>query len=484
VGDPRGRSDRTIFRDDSGEVPWLYDWSHDGSQILVKLVSEDGARRIALIDINTGNERIVQEITQGDPSLVSLSMDGRYVAYDLPDDVPPQHQSIRIVDTANGGEHILLPGEQSNNRFPLWTGDGRSLFFLSDRSGTPDGWIVPVLEDDAIGEPRIAARNLGAVSLLGLTDTGTLYYDFQSGQFDIYEAELDPQTMTLSGQPQVIRSRRQGSNIGPSYSHDGRHLAYISQRTALGGNLAARVIVVRDLTTGAERDVATPLELGVVSPIWSPDDRRLLVRGTNRRNRWGEFVVDATTGAIQSEIVWPQTVRNEGRRSIWNHDGTAILFSDQARGIVEHPLDGGPERVEFSKDRMPSGPGMNMFAYTNDSNRLAFTSWNQQIALDVVDSNGVVRELVRAEPRRTLNFQAWFPGGDYLLYSVSSPGRRGPDELWRVAVSGGVPQRVGLPINALTSVNTVALNPAGTAVAYTSGFVEYGLWIMDNFLPR
>ena len=484
VADRVRRSDRTIFRDDSVDFPSLCDWSHDGTSILVKLASEDGRLRIALIDVNTGDERIVHEITQGDPSVLSLSVDGRYVAYDLPDDAPPQHQSIRIVDTANGGEHVLLPGEQSNNRFPLWAGDGRSLFFLSDRSGTPDGWIVPVLEGNAIGEPQIAARNLGAVSLLGLTDTGTVYYDFQTGQFDIYEAELDPQTMTLSGQPHVIRSRRQGSNIGPSYSHADRRLAYISQRTALGGNLAARVIVVRDLTTGAERDLAAPLALGVMSPIWSPDDRRLLVRGTNRHNRWGEFIVDATTGAIQNEVVWSETVRNEGRRSIWKHDGTAILFSDKARGVVEHPLDGGPERVVFSKDRMPSGPGMNMFAYTRDSNRLAFTSWNDQIALDVVDPNGAVRELVRAEPMRTLNFQAWFPGDDYLLYSTSGPGRRGPDELWRVAVSGGAPQRVGLPINALTSVNTVALNPSGSAVAYTSGFVQYQLWVMEHFLPR
>jgi len=53
-----------------------------------------------------------------------------------------------------------------------------------------------------------------------------------------------------------------------------------------------------------------------------------------------------------------------------------------------------------------------------------------------------------------------------------------------VAVSGGAPQRVGLPINALTSVNTVALNPSGSAVAYTSGFVQYQLWVMEHFLPR
>src|SRR5262249_12929110 len=179
VIDRSGQSDRLIFQADSSDVPWLYEWSRDGSQILVKLSSGNGHRRIALVDVNTRTVRVVQDLVRGDPDLISLSIDNRYVAYDLPDDsTSPPHQSVRIVDTVDGSEHILLSNEQADNRFPLWKKDGRSLFFLSDRSGTPDGWIVPVVAGTAASEPELAARNLGAISPLGLLDNGTLYYDF------------------------------------------------------------------------------------------------------------------------------------------------------------------------------------------------------------------------------------------------------------------------------------------------------------------
>jgi tRNA A-37 threonylcarbamoyl transferase component Bud32 len=484
VADRVSGADRTIFRDAGVDVPRLYDWSHDGTQILVKLALADGRRRVALIDVDTASARNVREFTEGDPDLMSLSMDGRYVAYDLPEDSPRPHRSIRIVDTLAGDEHALLADEPSNNRFPLWMSDGRTLFFLSDRSGTPDGWIVPVTDGHADGEPQVAARNLGPISPLGVTDNGALYYDFQAGQFDLYEAGLDPQAMTLFSQPHAIRGRRQGSNIGPSYSHDGRRLAYLSQRTVLDGVLAARAIVIRDLDSGDERELASPIEPGMFGPIWSPDDRRLLVCAINRTNQRGVFVVDSRTGAIDHQIMYPTQDQQCGR-AIWASDGRAILLGDSGRGIVEYPLNGGHERIIFSNERIPPGTGLPSFAYSRDGSRLAFTAWNRSsTALDVVDPNGVVRELVTAERPRKLQFQAWFPGGDYLLYSIAGSSPREPDALWRVAASGGAPQPVGLSINAMTTVNMVALSPAGTAVAYTSGYVQYQLWVMENVLPR
>jgi Tol biopolymer transport system component len=483
VIDRSGRIDRLIFQDEINDTPWLYDWSRDGSQILVKLSSGDGRRRIALIDVNTRAVRVVHAITQGDPDLMSLSADGRYVAYDVPDDsTSPPHQSIRIVDTTDDSEQILLPNEQVDNRFPLWRSDGRSIFFLSDRSGTPDGWVVPVIAGRAAGEPQIAARNLGAIGALGLADDGSFYYDFQAGQFDLYEATLDPQSMTLAGQPHAIRGLRQGSNIGPSYSPDGGRLAYLSQHTTFGGKMTKRSIVVRYLTTARERELPAPLEPGMVGPTWSPDGRRLLVAATNRANQWGLFVVDAGSGAVEHQIIWPNGKTGTGIRPRWRNDGKAVLFSD-AKGIVEHSLAGGEERVVLANEDIPSGPGLNTFAYSRDG-RLAFTAWNQQTAIDVVDPDGIIRELVGAQRPRVVTFQGWFPPGDYLLYSLSGAAPRQPDELWRVAVSGGTPQPVGLTIDAITHINTVALNPMGTAVAYTNGYVRYELWIMQNVLPR
>jgi Tol biopolymer transport system component len=484
IADRSGRrADRVVFRDANVDIPRLYDWSHDGAHLLAKLALHDGRVQIALIDVATSTTRIVHEIRHGSPDPMSLSIDGHYVAYDLPDEsttVP--HRSIRIVDTVNGGERLLFDKEPADSRFPLWMSDGRSLFFLSDRSGTPDGWIVPVLGGRASGDPQIAARNIGAITPLGVTDSGSFYYDFQAGQFDVYEAALDPASMTPSAAPRSIRGRRQGSNIGPAYSHDGRRLAYLSQRTTLGEmTMARRTIVVRDLTTGSERDLAPTLDPGMAGPLWSPDDRLLVVNATNRANEWGAFVIDVRSGDVVTQIVWPRTELSTAPRLQWARDGRAILFTN-AKGIVEHRLDTGKERVVFASDRIPAGPGMNSFAYAGNGT-LAFTRWNQQTALDVVGADGVLRELVTVERPRALNFQAWFPEGDELLYSTSS-GPREPDQLWRIPLAGGTPHRVGPVINNLTTVNMISLHPSGASVAYTNGYVKYELWMMEHMLSR
>jgi Tol biopolymer transport system component len=481
-----GQSDRTLLEDDGlGEVTPI-EWSRDGSQILLTVAAENRTLRLVLMDAGTGIQRTVQEFGDGNPLGISLSKDGRYIAYDRLTPGRPSHRDLYVVATGGGGAHRVLPLRDSNDRFPLWTPDGQHLFFISDRSGSPDGWLVPVAGGNATGEPSLIVRNLGRTSSLGITGGGGFYYRLQTGSFDVYEVPLEPSTMAPAGQPRVIPSHFSGGNISPAYSPDGRHLAYISVRDGGGTPQAEKVLVLRDLQQQAEREVAPLLRLGLATPKWSPDGRSLLVRGTDHAtNQWGVFVVDAATGDVPFRVPWPAQHETDYGGAGWTTDGTAIVFEQAKRGIIRHPLDGGAETVILGYDELPGIQRIRRFEADHGGTRAAFSAHRENnFTSIVVDAKSDRREVVRAAPPESLSFQGWSADDRYLVFTRFHTGPGQPHELWRVPAVGGAPERVGLTIHAATALNPVALSPSGTALAYTGGMPSSQLWMMDHFLQK
>jgi Tol biopolymer transport system component/tRNA A-37 threonylcarbamoyl transferase component Bud32 len=480
-----GEVDRVLLREERGRFPEPMEWSRDGSLLVVMLNASDGGRRLVLVDAASGALKFSYEIRSGTPGTVRLSPDNRYIALDLPDDAEPRHWSIRIINVATGDERVLLPGERTDNRFGLWTPDGDHLFFLSDRAGTPDGWTVPISDGTATGEPTLTAQNLARISSLGMVSSGAFYYRLQSGQFDVQEVAFDAASLASTSRPGTIRTSTLGSNIGPSYSHDGGRLAFIAERSDLGGDLGKRVVVVRNRRTGEERELTPPLSVGLLSPAWSHDDRQLLIRGTNRQNQWGVFAIDASTGRVQHEIHWPERDMTEYGRAVWAADDQAVLFEHSGRGIVRHRLDISLEETVFSYARYPSLGRASFFEYSPDGSTLALSvpaNRGNPPRLLMILTNGEVRVVATPPNGLKLAFQGWLPGGQYLLYSTFGTPATGRNELWRVAAAGGPPQQLGLAVDGLTAVNRVAIDPSGNALAFTTGVRTNTIWMMEHFL--
>ena len=89
-------------------------------------------------------------------------------------------------------------------------------------------WLVRVEAGAAQGEPILVNPEHGTwlmLQPLGLTRRGTLFYGLQAGTVDVYEASL---TAKASGKP--VAPRREGENISPDWSADGRFFAYVAKR--------------------------------------------------------------------------------------------------------------------------------------------------------------------------------------------------------------------------------------------------------------
>jgi serine/threonine-protein kinase len=478
-----GSRPRTLIAADGIQEPLPLAWSQDGSRILVMLIARDAARRIALVPLTTGKVAVVREFREHAPVGVSLSRDGRFVAYDLPGDDAQSKRQLYVVNSDGTGDHRVFDVPHGDDRYPLWTPDGGGLFFISNRSGAPDGWLVSMHEGSATGEPALAVRNLAHVRSLGFTASGSYYYQLRTGAPDVFEVALPGGDAAATSRPRVIPDQFNGANMGPAYSRDGEFLAYVSLRESISPEHGDRVLVVRDVRSGTERQVPAPLTPGIMPPRWAADGRRLLVHGTNRRNEWGLFVVDANTGSIEHQTIWSALDMADYGWACWAPDDHAILFEQARRGIVRHDVPSGRESILFPYPRDGSVQRIRRFGVSADGRRLALTEITRDGAtIIVVVEDGRAREIARAVRPQSVVFQSWAPGDEAIYYtSFALNNMKQPHELWRAPSSGGSAERI-VTIPGNTQQNPIAFSPDGTTVAYTAGVPSEQLWIMEHFL--
>src|SRR5581483_8509567 len=245
-------------------------WTPDGKQLLVMRNVEGGTGQLALVAVQSGSVRPLKSFPWTKVR-ASLSPDGRFLAYHTPADAKTQARDIFVLAVDGGRENPVVqhPADDSS---PCWSADGSRIIFLSDRTGSPSLWSVPVKDGKATGPAELIKAQFGESVLLGIARNGALYYSPSVGfRRNVYSANLDA-NMKTSGAPEMAVQRFLNSNTGPSFSPDGQYLAYYSERPG-------RVyLVIRASQTGQEREI--PLGRGFEellifggAPQWFPDGR-------------------------------------------------------------------------------------------------------------------------------------------------------------------------------------------------------------------
>ena len=253
-----------------------------------------------------------------------------------------------------------------------------------------------------------------------------------------------------------------GSNLQPSWSPDGRLLAYVSVRGALPG-AGSRSLVIHSYESGAERVVAP--ELGsFVQPRWSPDGRSILVRGRDRDDNWGLHRIDAETGEFLETLPF-----SDAR---WSSDGKAVFFKGES-GIYRYDPDTEQQsEIYRAERRMP----IRFFDVSPDGRWLAF---NQMASLRVMAADGgAPREIFRNSGEDSFATLRWSASGRALYFATGPEAKRAT--LWRLPAEGGEPQAVGI---AMDGLRDLSLRPDGRSIAFTAGWPSTELWVMENFLP-
>ncbi len=458
--------------------PYVYvrGWAPDGKAVLVDLLGA-GTAQIAWLSTVDGTVRPVKMRGPGSFGLLALSPDGAFIAYDVPVEPGKPDREIRVMAADATSESIVVRGP-GINMSPVWSRDGGSLVFKSNRSGTFGVWSVPVRNGQGDGASTQLKADIGDGELIGFSATGSLLYQQHIGTRNISAMDLDPTQGILRGGRTRLVDTFVGSNMNASASPDGKLLAYLSQRTQ-GASANKPDFVIRSLDTGAERVIPSFFQYGG-KPIWFPDGQGLIVPGRNSQNYTTVYKVDLKRGEVVPLIETGVTGRQNAAISA---DGRTVYFNQEdALGInhvVAHHLASG--RRTF----VSHAGNSRALAASPDGRSIAFVAAHNLIRpfrtdLHVADADGgnvrtvlttsTPSELPTAVPAAV----AWSADSRFIYFV-----RQGTGSLWRVAAAGGSPTLVGELSTDV--VGTIDISPDGRRVIYGAGgppTIE--VWALEN----
>ncbi len=462
-----GSGDRVVFR--TKDYIELKGWFPDGSRVIALLSPDHGPRKLLSVSTIDGSTKVLKE---GDATLASggwLSQDGRYFAFLKESPKDPVHTDVWCLSLENASETPLVV-HPARNWSPRWTPNGKGLLFVSDRRGTPGLWYLPVSAGKAdVGE---------SLWPIGLTNDGTLYYQVRTGTTDVFMVEFDSTTGKIVSAPSEIAPKFSGHTQEAAFSMDGQWLAYYRKPS---GNRKAPTLILRALTTGMEREIATRFT-DALTLRWFPDGRSLLVYATDSENGRGYHRFDIATGK--------STLLRKGGDGLTalhtlSPDGKTVYLVKRRQVGTQYVLcswniETGEEHELLENDNASLHP-----AISPDGRHLAIARIHGDDSLIEVlpTGGGGPREVFKARAAEAqLGLPNWSPDGREIFFARHAP--RGRFELWRIPAQGGAPAKTDFSVqrSALT-LRGLTFHPDGHHFAFDAGIDRLEYWALENFLP-
>jgi Tol biopolymer transport system component len=487
-----GSKSRILYSNEEVEWAQTHDWSPDGKQILACFSRKGGAQQIVLVSAEDGSVRVLKILDKGWPKNMNFSPDGRCIVYDFPQKENSPERDISLLST--DGSHEITLVEHPAHDFVLgWAPDGKHILITSDRTGTPDFWIIRVTEGKPQGVPKLVKSSKGPFPPVGLgfTMDGSFYYGHRPNKTDLYITEIDPETGKIMVPPHEAINRFVESNATPDYSPDGKYLAYISRRppmtTRYTTNPIGNVLCIRSLETGEEREFRPDINR-FGWPRWSPDGRSVLIVDWNANNLMGYYQINTQTGNVTP--VLPRTKRgNLFGGHVWSRDGKTIFYGrrdgkDNIFQVIVRDLKSGTEKVLYRSDdkfNISLSPDGQWLA-------LIFVSKEKPRLIVMPAAGGESRELCRFEEDDGFIFGSscsitWTADGKYILFTMIDSKIDDPQwELCRIPTDGGELEKLGLKMSG--SFFNLSVHPDGRHIAFSSREQSGSeVWVMENFLP-
>jgi Tol biopolymer transport system component len=453
-----GSGFRTLYSEKGSYVQPL-DWSPDAGSILA-LRDRNKATELTLISTADGSVRVLRSIPSGAFSFhrARFSPDGRFIAFSFVREGNPPHGDLFLM-TADGRNEVVVAGHPAEDRLLGWTPDGRSLVFLSDRSGTWDIWTVRIAGGKQQGEPELLKKDFGyGAAVLGFAPDGSFYYKTHTRLGGLYNGAVDLETGKVLVPPAPATTRYTGPPSQPTWSPDGRNLAYLSRRSSVGPE--NNILTIRSAATGEERFLSPRLRF-VNQISWAPDGRSVIALGSTGREN-GNFRIDTETSGITK-------LADGGGAPHLCPDGKTLVFVVGGPSIRKRNLDTG-EESEVVKIK-----GM-IYDLSPDGREVVFQVDGavKTVSLD----GGEPRELFRGLAK---NYQLrWTRDGRYIIAQALGTASK---EIWRVPAQGGTPLKLDLSVPKMEPFS-FTLHPDNRRFAFslTEGS-KIELWVLENFLP-
>lgn len=262
----------TANPDGSGRLQLTFDartdftpvFSRDGTRIGFKRLPEPNSRPnwqewgdVMVADAD-GRNPIVLDAMVHTPSPLIWSADDRFVIYSR---IVDDKDQVFIAAT-DGSSTRQITTDPQGNWGPTLSPDGRTIAFVK---GYPDVVGIYTIQLDGSAERRLTFVHIDWFDLGEWSpDATTLLYGMGKG-----EVGLDLWTVGLDGKPERRIVGEPGNDSGPTWSPDGRWIAY------LNGPVDGKTRVMVAAADGSNpQPISDPGDWSY--PHWSPDARRVL----------------------------------------------------------------------------------------------------------------------------------------------------------------------------------------------------------------
>ncbi|HET9327508.1 MAG TPA: protein kinase [Candidatus Eisenbacteria bacterium] len=421
-----GGAPREVLHDVHGA-----DWSPDGTQLAVVRQKEGRIR----IEYPIGNPLFS---TSGWVSQIRMGADGEWIAFANHPSPNSDSGSISVVNRKGDIRH--LSSDWGTIRGIAWSASGKEVWFTADRGGAARGLYAVNLE----GEVRRVLQLASNLTVHDIARDGRVLVAHGTERAgisalaasDARERDLSWLDWTLlhdlssDGRFAILSESAEGGGSGGSaYQRplDGSPAVRLGEGYVIGGLSpdGERIPVVRQyqssevelLPTGVGEPIALSLSgLMPHSLAWLPDNRRVVVAGSESGKGTRLYVAELATGRY--EAISPEgIIYREGLKVF--PDGSAVATYNAEQVCYAYPVDGGdpwPIVALGPQDRIirwfPDGRSMLIFQIDQQPGRL--------YRLDPdTDECTVWRELTPPDPTGIYRISRVFASADCTAYAYT-----------------------------------------------------------------
>jgi tricorn protease len=309
-------------------------------------------------------------------------------------------------DAGASPRYERVAGGDAKYAWPMWSTDGRTLYYMSDKSGAENIYAKPV----GGAEKAITSFRDGRVLWPSISADGrTIVFErgFRVWKLDPASGKTDEVAIALRGAPSSASAEHLNLSTGfqsLALSPDGKKVAFsvrgeIFATSARDGGEATRVTF-------------DPANDGEVQ--WAPDSRRLVFT-SDRSGATQLYLYDFGTRA-ETRLTMGNGPANT---PIWSPDGKSIAYLQGGRSLrVVDPASKADRVVATGVFDMEPFLSWRGFAWSPDSRWIAYTSAGAKGFANVylVPAAGGESRLVSFVPNTNNSTVAWSPDATFLLF--------------------------------------------------------------------